>query len=413
MSSQESANVGPLRDGIEGGRVLFWLLGWSLAADAQTLTWDEVVDAAADAWSRAEGASLQAEVEGAEQGRRVAAAPLSVMAGTRLGSPNNQEVVAAVQAPVGLGVRARRRWSTGAEALRAEAAAERQGFVERVLDAWSAWWTAQELALHLDAWSEEVQGTLAPLDQAVDEGLAAPLDAEDLRAELAGVRAEAAAARAEAVRMAAELRTLLGAEVVLGEGGVHLHDLDAGEVANPWEALISRSVDSPEVRAAEVRAEALQAEAKAARTWHPVVQAGVALADGNGPFEPLAMVDLQVPLRPPGLAEARVARARATAERHRSRWRAERIAGAWRAEAAGFTADQERIARLERDVVAPLARRLERLEAAYRDGLVPADRVIRARRDHHEAEHERLVLIAHLRASSARAESIARLLETP
>ncbi len=392
---------------------MLWLLvGWTLAASAGPVSWDGVVDTAIDAWSVAEGASLQAELDGARRARRVAATPLSVAGGTRLGARTNQEAFATLQAPLGLGVLARRSWTTRTDALHAEAAVDRQAFVERVLDAWSAWWMARELALHLDAWSVEVKATLAPLDDAVREGLAAPLDAEDLRAELATVRAEAAAARADAIRAEAHLRALLGADPALDGGERHLHDLDVADLDNPWTPLVAQAADAPDVRAAEARADALHAQGRALGAWRPTLEVGVAFADGIGPFEALGVVGIQAPLRPPGLAEARQAQAQATAERRRAAWRTERIAGAWRAEAAGFDAAQDRITRLDREVVAPLARRLERLEAAFGDGLVPADRVIRARRDHHEAEHERLVLTARLVASSARAEAVRRMLET-
>lgn len=391
---------------------MLWLLVWTLTATAGTTRWEDVLDAADAAWSRAEGASLQDELDGADRARRVAASLPSLSAGSRLGSLSNQEATASLEAPLGLGLRPRRQWSAEAEALRAEGESDRLAFMDRVLQAWLAWWTARELAEHLGEWSAEVEATLAPLDAAVADGVAAPLDAEDLRAELATVRAEAAAARAQAVRARAALEALLGEAGVPEADGVHVHELDVSTLDNPWAALVGRAADAPEIRAAEARAAALDAEARALGTWRPVAQVGVAWADGNGPFEPLAIVGIQAPLRPAGLAAARQARAQASAELRRAGWRTDRIAGGWRAEAVSFDADRERILRLDRDVVGPLARRLERLEAAFDEGLVPADRVIRARRDHHEAEHERLVLTARLLDAMARAEALRRLLET-
>lgn len=398
-----------------------WSLVWTLLAGIahaapntpEPVTWDRIADAATEAWTRAEGASMQAHIEGADLARRAAADLPTLTGGTRLGSLTNQEAVATLQAPIGFGIRPRARWSTHADALRAEADADRQRFVEHVVEAWTTWWTASELVEHLDAWSAEVEATLAPLDAAVTDGVSAPLDAEDMRAELATVRAEAAAAGAEAVRAEASLRMLLGQDAVLDAGDEHLHDLDVAHLANPWHDLVDRAADAPVVRADVARAEALQAQAKELATWRPVLEAGVAFADGNGPFEPLAVVGLSAPLRPSGLAAARETRALAAAEAHQATWRTDRVEGAWRAEAAGFDADHTRIDRIDREVVEPLASRLARLEDAFADGLVPADRVIRARRDHHEAEHERLLLTARLLASSARADTVRRLLETP
>jgi len=388
---------------------------WLLVIDAWSapVTWDTVVDAADAAWDAAEGASMDARIDGAERSARVAPELPSITSGGRLGSATNQELVTTLAVPLALGTRSRRRWHSAAETLRREDAHGRQVFVEEVLDAWVAWWTAEELVEHLDEWSADVERTLAPLDDAVSAGVAAPLDAEDLRAELASVRAEAAGVQAEAVRAAATLTMLLGEATVLDRGDRHLHDLDVSSLHDPWSALTDQAASAPAVRASEARAAEALAHARASRAWRPQAEVGVAWADGNGPFESLVVFGLSAPLRAPGAAEARAARGEALAASKQTGWLQARVQRAWEAESVGFGAALARIERLDREVIGPLERRLDRLDEAFRDGLVPADRVVRARRDHHESEHERLVLTAGLLGSIARADALRRVLEVP
>ena len=389
-----------------------WWLAWTVAASAGPVTWESVADEAIDTWAGTGGEVVDARVDGAVRARRVATRGPSVAAQAQAGMASANQVTVYAQADLALGLRARQLWDRRADALRAEGAVGRQDFVERVLDAWTTWWMAQELAEHLDAWSDEVEATLRPLDEAVKEGIAAPLDAEDLRTELAGVRAEAAAIRAQAVRAEAELRALLGEDVTLDTGELHLHDLDVAGLQNPWSGLVSRAGDAPRVQAVLAQAGASEASARFGARWVPTLQGGFAAADANGPWGPLGYVGIELPLRPAGLSEARMERAHATALRREADWRTDLVRGAWTTEASAFEADRERIRRLDEEVVGPLERRLRRLEDAFADGLVPADRVIRARRDHHEAEHERLVLAARLLASRAHAQATLRLLES-
>lgn len=71
----------------------------------------------------------------------------------------------------------------------------------------------------------------------------------------------------------------------------------------------------------------------------------------------------------------------------------------------------QRAHRLDEEVSEPLARRLRRLEEAFGSGLVTADRVVRARRDHHEVEHEQVRIAAELLTSALRAEALAATME--
>lgn len=101
-----------------------------------------------------------------------------------------------------------------------------------------------------------------------------------------------------------------------------------------------------------------------------------------------------------GLAEAARAEADVAAARHQA---------AMDAEAALWDLEVERLARLRADVVGPMNDRLARTEAAYREGLVTVDRLLRVRRETHEAEHEVWVLVADLLARRARAHWTAAL----
>jgi len=388
-----------------------WWLAWTGLALAGPVTWEGVADEALDAWSRTGGEVVQAQVDGARHARSAGPMAPSLLVQSRTGVEGAQEASASLQVPMGLGVRARQSWSRRAELFRAQGAVDRQAYVEQVLSAFTTWWTARELAEHLHAWSQEVERTLEPMDRAVEQGLAAPLDAEDLRAELAGVRAEAAAAQASALRAEAELRALLGPDVELSGEDLHLHDLDVTALDNPWTALVERAGEAPRVRVQEAQADWSLAQARLQARWMPQLQGGVAMTDEPGDWTPMLFAGVQLPFRPSGLGQARLARAQATAARRQAEWQTWRVRGEWAAQATAFDAEQARIARLDDEVVAPLERRLRRLEQAFAAGLVPADRVIRARRDHHEAEHERLVLTARLLASQAHARAELRLLE--
>lgn len=392
------------------------LLTLSTLANAGTVVdWDSVTDVAIAAWHDGAGRAVDARVDGALAAGRAGRGGLAVDVQSRIGAPGQQEAQAALTLPLRSGLLYRQAQAREADATTADGAAERAAYVSQVHAAFLEWWIADEVAEHLETWSGEVTASLQPVESGVHAGLIAPLEAEDLYAELASVRAEAADNEARATRAAARLQALLGGDVTLQTGGHDLHDLELDALDNPWPALLDRVDQAPGVQAHLARAEAADASARVQRAWTPSASAGVAVVDTGAEPASLAYIGVQLPLRGNSPAQARKARAEADAARADAAWATRLVQGQLSTEAASFDADLVRARRLRDEVTAPLARRLDRLEAAFAEGLVPADRLIRARRDHHEADHAQLEVAAGLLASQARADATRRLLsgDTP
>lgn len=389
-----------------------WLAMWLvLTGTAQAVSWQSVVDEAEQAWTSGGGASSAAASEGLRRAGRVSGPTLTASTGVRLGSATNQEATASLGVPLGLGLRDRSAFRAEASWIEAQDAVERGVFVDEVVVAWSQWWTTHELLEHLGEWSAELDASEAVVQQAADEGFVSPLDAADFAAERLTVRAELAALQAEERRARALLASRFGLDTALDAGSVRLEDWPVASISADWQALADAVERAPVVVAAEQSAAAEQARARQASTWRPELEVGVAQADGTGQWETLGFVGVQAPLAAPGRADARAARGRAEAERRRADWLQTQQRGAWLAEAAAFTAAQQRAAQLNEEVVGPLTRRVELLETAFAAGQVPAHRLLRARRELHEAEHARLLLVADLLLSSTRAQAVGRAME--
>ncbi len=389
--------------------VALWL---TAAWCAEPVTWDQLTDEVLSAWEAGPGEGREARVQAAEQAaRRVPVGPESVRAEVQWGVPEQQQVLAAVAVPLALGVRERRFGAAQAQLVVADGEVERWSWVLGVQDAWLRWWTAAEVAEHLDAYAQDVEQGLAGFEAAVDEGLMAPLSLEDLRAESLQVRAEAAAVEQEAAMLEAQLRAYFG-DRPLDPGEHHLHDVDE-VVDNPWTSLEERAADHPLVRRAEAEALAEKRRASALLSARsPSVEAGPMWAPDNaGNQVPFLFAGIEVPLQPGVSADRRRARGAQAAAEADARWQARRVEAQLQAEAAAFTATQHRLRRLHDEVLEPLSTRQERLEAAFAENLVTADRLVRARREHHEAEHELVRVAGDLLASVARARAMERLLE--
>jgi hypothetical protein len=164
----------------------------------------------------------------------------------------------------------------------------------------------------------------------------------------------------------------------------------------------------PELRALDAQAAALRAEARAARADSPVsLSAGAVLRltpDGTLSAGPL--LALQVPLANPSAPEARAADGRAEAVTAERAWRLTQLRAEVEAEAAALDAAVARHAAVTATVEAPLRGRLERLELAHDRGLVPVEAVLVARRDVHEAFHDRALAAADLLARRARGTAL-------
>lgn len=133
--------------------------------------------------------------------------------------------------------------------------------------------------------------------------------------------------------------------------------------------------------------------------------------DAAGSMKPLLFAGIQVPLQPGVSGAQRQARGAQAAAASEARWRARWVEAELQASAEGFDATVRRLERLHDEVLKPLEARQARLEAAFAEGLVTSDRVVRARRERHEAEHQQVEVAGVLLASVARARAMEQLLE--
>ncbi|MCB9671144.1 MAG: TolC family protein [Alphaproteobacteria bacterium] len=385
------------------------VLGLALADNP--ITWETLNADALAVFEDGPGASVTARARAARDAvGAVAVGPTAVRAEAQVGLPAQRQALAAVEMPLGVG-RSERRWLRAeATARLAEVDSARFTWVRDVQEAWLAWWTASEIAEHLEDYARDVEDDLQGFESAVSEGVLAPLTLEDLRAESLQVRAEAAAMEQTSAVAAAHLRSLLG-ERALDAGGHALHDAEPG-MSNPWTPLVGRAGDLPAVREAAAREDAARRQVAAlgaSRT--PVLAAGPMWGpDDGGTLRSFAFVGVSMPLQPGVGPDRRVARGEVAAAAAERRWQERSLDAHLEQEALAWDAGRARLQRLRDEVLGPLEARQERLEGALSEGLVTADRVVRARRERHEAEHEQVLVAGELLASAARASLLAEIL---
>lgn len=378
----------------------------SAAGSAPTrLDWAGLPAAAAEAWRLGPGAPGAALTEARlDAARAEPLGPTSAYAqAMRWTGAGLDELTVAVNLPLtnaGLARRAALRAEAGALAQDAEAGA--WAFEREVDELYLQWWTAARLEEHLVEWATALESSLAGARAAADEGLLSPADLADLEAEAARTRAEGAAWRAEASFAQASLERRLGLGALL----LDVHALPAPEgftppAENPWRALLLAA--DPAVAAADAQAEAASARARAASA--PVTLTAGGMVRPGSP-EPLIYGSLTVPLQNPNAAARALAKGEAAAwEAESRRLAAQRLA--WiEAEAQAWDALVKRLDEVTRLALGPLTDRVTLLQAAFDAGQIPADRLVRARVDHHEAEHERCLIAAALVGALARAERL-------
>jgi outer membrane protein TolC len=377
---------------------------------------DEVPALAEDAWDAGAGAAWAARADADRAAKRyVNVGPDMIEFQVQAGNPAGDQFTGWLDVPLWTGVHRRRAWEAAAEAAEASGASARSTYVDTVVEAWTRWWWAEVVRRHLDLWAADVERDLAILDAAARARLVAPIDVADLRAELGTIKSEAITAEATSRAAEAEVEALLGHGVELAEvGDPDLIPIPSGD---PWAPLVARAAAHPAVVAAEAAHAAAEADVKALTAADaPSVQAGAMTLRNNdlaqpgslaGPFVPLAFAGIAVPLQHQDRAKRRAAKGEAEATELEAAWMLDRVMGDLRARSAAFVATRERVLRLDREVIVPLEEREVTVRAAFREGLVTADRLVHARRDHHEAEHQRLEALAELIASAVRARAVA------
>jgi outer membrane protein TolC len=381
------------------------------APTPEPLQWEALPAVAQQAWATGPGQLPAATAEGAAAAaRRPARGPSALWATTQQGLPGQDQGTVAVDLPLRLGLAEGRRLDGAATAASAEAEAGEADFEAAVIGAWLEAWAAREELLHLEELQVEAAARLAPLRAAGGAGLLSAADLADLEAEQTLIALDRATAAAAAAQAEAALSGLLGRPVTAALAAPHLHDRPL-PATNPWPALAARADQAPAVRAAVAEGAAAAAAARALRAEGlPTLALGAMTVDTSAApgaaQAPMLYAGLSLPLRTGRQAAGAAARAQAAGWEGEARWRTAALAAAIDGEARLWDEGAARAAALERERIAPLAARVARLEDAVRAGQATADRLLRARRDLHEAEHERLRVHAALLASEARASAL-------
>lgn len=392
---------------------LILLATLSVAAAAPvTVTWEVLPRLAAETWREGPGAAAEERAQGSvSASRRPQRGPAAVWAEVQRGLPAQDQLTVAVDLPLRLGLAETRAGEAQAEATRAAARADQAAWSEAVRVAWLDGWAARENSLHLEEYSAELSEWVAPLEAAAARGLVARLDVAELRVEQARVRAEKAASDESAAAADARLSALLGTSARVDPNDEALHALEL-PAANPWPALEARAAQVPEVAAARAQARAADADRRA--LWSealPTASLGGMTVQGPEGAVPLVFGGLSLPLRTDGAARRIEARAAAAAQSAEARWQESRAQARISAEALRWDAARSRIDALERELIAPLQDRQDQTLAAVQAGLAPASRLVLARRDLHEAEHEQILVLVSLLASQARAAALSAALD--
>jgi cobalt-zinc-cadmium efflux system outer membrane protein len=290
-----------------------------------------------------------------------------------------------------------------AERLRAEQDVE-LGTVRRYLEAWRG----RELVAALEAQADNLRGIVAAMEKRVAEGYAAEADLLRFRAEGARAANHLARARIEQQRAEAELAFLVGRPVE----GVRLErpDLPPPPGDDP-EALAEQALaHRPDVAAARARAARAQGtmSLEKARRYPDL-----ALTGGYKRTAGLDTAVVGVVTTVPVFERNGRAVARAEADARAADLELQAALARARAEAAilvrAARALQERLARLDDDLVRPAEEARRSALAAFREGASDVLRVVDAERTNTEARREALDLTVEAFLASGRARLAAGL----
>ncbi len=294
-------------------------------------------------------------------------------------------------------------------AFEANLAAARWLFVEEVQDQFLVWQRHELERQHLHEYLVESNAELDPIRQAQQRSLVSKLDVADLEAEVAWIRAELAESTRRVALARSRFMALLGADCELAPVAVEHSNL---QTTNPWTALASEANAFPEVQAFEARSHALRQRAVAHQAANPLtleVGVGVRTVGFDGTYLGPVLA-LTFPFQSTEATEAVLANAQAASEANAGEWAAIRIRSELTAEADNFKALLEEYSKLQTGYVGALSSRAKLMDEAFKASQVEIDRVIRARRDLHEAEHKLILLRAEIDARRLKATAIEELL---
>jgi len=374
------------------------------ANDARPVSWEALPSLTAEVWQTGPGAAPRLEAEGWDAAaRRPQRGPSAIWAEVQRGLPEQDQLTVALDVPLRFGVAETRAGERRAEATRARACADQTAWAASVRVTWLEGWAARENSLHLAEYIDELGTWLAPLEAAAGDGLVASLDVADLKVEQARVFAEKAASDEAAAAADARLSTLLGQAVQVDPEDEALHTARPTGT-NPWAALLQQMPPQPAVAAA--RADAAATEAERRQAWAealPTASIGGMTVQGPDGTTPLLFAGMTLPLRTDGAARRAELRARTAAATADARWLHARERARAEAEALRWDAALHRMQALDQQLIEPLRARQRQTLAAVQAGLAPTSRLVLARRDLHEAEHEQIRVLVSLLASEARA----------
>jgi cobalt-zinc-cadmium efflux system outer membrane protein len=291
----------------------------------------------------------------------------------------------------------------GAERQRAEQDVQLET-VRRYLEAWRG----RELVAALEAQAENLRGIVVAMERRVDEGYAAEADLLRFRAEGARAANLLARARIEHERSEAELAFLVGRPV--SDARLEKPELPPPPPGDP-EALAEQALaNRPDVAAARGRAARAQGtmSLEKGRRWPDL-----ALTGGYKRTTGLDTAVIGVVTTVPVFERNGRALARAEADARAAELELQATLARARAEAAILVRAarglQERLARLDEDLVRPAEEARRSALAAFREGASDVLRVVDAERTNTDARREALDLTVEAFLASGRARLAAGL----
>lgn len=264
-------------------------------------------------------------------------------------------------------------------------------------------WRGRELVAALEAQTENLGGIVTAMERRVAEGYSAEADLLRFRAEAARAANHLARARIEQERVEAELTFLIGRSV----GGLELERPElprppAGETSALAEEAMAHRPDVAAARARAARALGTMSLEQGRRYPALALTGGYKRTTGLdtavvGVIASLPVFERNGRAAAHAEAEARAAEIELEATLTRARADAEILVRAARAL-------QERVARLDEDLVRPAEEARRSALAAFREGAIDVLRVVDAERTNTEARREALDLTveAFLASSLAR-----------
>lgn len=400
-----------------------WILVYLLSAmeNPLVLEADTLIETASRIYAEGLGRGERLTAErldeaGARLGGPFQELSLGVRSETELGDtidPGEDELTATL-IPWRPGVRTARRRALEAEArtARARFRAEELVFVRAVLTRFAEAETTNNDLAHLHGFIVSGRAIARDLARAADEGLISRDDVLAWQAHLAVLlREEAALTRLAGVQRA-RLTELLGRVVhPRFEEHVHLED-DLPIPENPWPTLSDLIDRDPNLIALTetVTAADHQAEAAIRETgiqWAPEV--GYRDADGErwlglGVRAAFSLA----PRKSTRWRRHRLEAERAAVDRD---WTRRRTQAGRQARAAAFASLLDQLEPYRREILAPLTERVTLLENALAEGQVDVRRLVDAREQLHEGEHQFLGMVLVLEQEHREATALRKLLE--